>query len=322
MILILSDHDDHSTNIVIDWLKHFNAPYLRINEIDKLKIKAIQLKDSDWDVQIEYGAQVVRFDDITSFWYRRGNFSFELPLFQAETTIQYRENLESTLKHETVILKYLLHFLLKKKRSLGNYNDIKVNKLINLHIAASCGLKVPQTLISSSKNQIADFLSEKKCITKPISEVFFISDSTYSGIAYTSLVEEQHLKEKDDLFFPSLVQENIEKKYELRIFYLNGKCYSMAIFSQLDRQTVVDFRNYNVERPNRGIPFVLPNEILTKVKKFMAEIELISGSIDMIVDVNNNYYFLEVNPVGQFGMVSTPCNYFLEKKLAKFLCQE
>ena len=29
--------------------------------------------------------------------------------------------------------------------------------------------------------------------------------------------------------------------------------------------------------------------------------------------------FLEVNPVGQFGMVSLPCNYQLEKRIAQYL---
>jgi hypothetical protein len=31
------------------------------------------------------------------------------------------------------------------------------------------------------------------------------------------------------------------------------------------------------------------------------------------------YVFLEVNPIGQFGMVSAPCNYNLEKKIAQYL---
>jgi hypothetical protein len=32
--------------------------------------------------------------------------------------------------------------------------------------------------------------------------------------------------------------------------------------------------------------------------------------------------FLEVNPVGQFGMVSAPCNYHLEKKVAELLIRK
>ena len=45
-----------------------------------------------------------------------------------------------------------------------------------------------------------------------------------------------------------------------------------------------------------------------------------SGSIDMIYSTDNIYYFLEVNPVGQFYQVSFPANYYLEKEIAKTLC--
>lgn len=52
----------------------------------------------------------------------------------------------------------------------------------------------------------------------------------------------------------------------------------------------------------------------------MADLDLNCGSIDMILGNDGLYYFLEVNPVGQFGMVSGPCNYYLERKIANFLC--
>lgn len=44
-----------------------------------------------------------------------------------------------------------------------------------------------------------------------------------------------------------------------------------------------------------------------------------TGSIDIVVDKLDVYYFLEVNPIGQFKQVSSPCNYNLEEKIAKFL---
>lgn len=50
----------------------------------------------------------------------------------------------------------------------------------------------------------------------------------------------------------------------------------------------------------------------------MTALDLNSGSIDFIKS-GNNYYFLEVNPIGQFGNVSTDCNYSLERKIAEFL---
>lgn len=53
----------------------------------------------------------------------------------------------------------------------------------------------------------------------------------------------------------------------------------------------------------------------------MNKLNYSSGSIDLVVDKDDKYIFLEVNPVGQFGMVSYPCNYGLEKIIAKALCE-
>lgn len=136
---------------------------------------------------------------------------------------------------------------------------------------------------------------------------------------YTETVSDEFIDTLNDDFFPSLIQQQLDKAYELRIFYLHGNYYSMAIFSQSDQQTCVDFRKYNDKKPNRTVPFCLPSCIEEKIKCFMMTMNLNSGSIDMIVTKKNDYVFLEVNPVGQFGMVSGPCNYRLEKEIATYL---
>lgn len=100
---------------------------------------------------------------------------------------------------------------------------------------------------------------------------------------------------------------------------MKGKFYSMAIFSQNDNQTSVDFRNYNYNKPNRKVPFQLPMEIEKKLDILMKKLDFNSGSIDMIVTVENEYVFLEVNPLGQFSMTSFPCNYNVEKIIAEYL---
>ena len=119
--------------------------------------------------------------------------------------------------------------------------------------------------------------------------------------------------------FPSLIMEKIEKKYEIRSFYLDGRFYSMAIFSQNNKQTEVDFRKYCADRPNKVEPFKLPCDIEEKLERLFRYFDLNCGSIDIIVDKNGKYVFLEINPVGQFQMTSIPCNYNIEQIIANYL---
>ena len=95
----------------------------------------------------------------------------------------------------------------------------------------------------------------------------------------------------------------------------------MAIFSQMDDRTAVDYRHYRPDKPNRQVPFILPLKVQHKLRMLMRDLDLSSGSIDMIYDKFNRYVFLEVNPVGQFGMISQACNYYLEKSVAEHLIE-
>jgi hypothetical protein len=95
----------------------------------------------------------------------------------------------------------------------------------------------------------------------------------------------------------------------------------MAIFSQGDRQTEVDFRRYNRTRPNRAVPYRLPGDIVGKLRTLMGSLGMDTGSQDLIRTPDGRHVFLEVNPAGQFGMVSHRCNYHLEKRMAEYLIE-
>jgi len=128
-------------------------------------------------------------------------------------------------------------------------------------------------------------------------------------------------KELPEVFFPSLVQELLDKEYEIRTFFLLGNFYSVCIFSQQDDKTKIDFRNYHHEKPNRISKYVLPNEIQNKLRELMNKFKLNSGSLDLVFTKDNKYVLLEVNPVGQFAVVSENGNYDLELMIAETLNQ-
>ncbi len=52
----------------------------------------------------------------------------------------------------------------------------------------------------------------------------------------------------------------------------------------------------------------------------MKKLNLDTGSIDLIKDLSGNYYFLEVNPQGQFGGMKE-YGLDIEKNIAEYLIQ-
>ncbi|SEW52250.1 grasp-with-spasm system ATP-grasp peptide maturase [Chitinophaga arvensicola] len=311
-ILILSQsHLEGTTDHVCQWLHHLQIPYLRLNGEDLFRLQHLS------DLPGNAGVSTV--------WYRRkiSSFPAKYTLKQPDFSTQY--TLKRFLVDEFNGLHSFLFYSIDRHKWLNDpISEDYLNKLHVLALARQCGINTPFTDVVTSKTAIAQLLdSYPELIVKPLSECIFLEDT--EGGRYKMLTEtisKENLRTVPEQFFPSLIQEKITKKFEIRTFYLDGDCYSMAIFSQNNRKTKDDFRNYDHQRPNRTVPYQLPADLASKLDQLMKSLRFKTGSIDLMVDMQGNYHFLEINPEGQFGMVSYPCNYYLEKKLAQWLSKQ
>ena len=323
MILIGSIQNDRSTNDVIDWLNYYKEEYIRVNPETKITDLRVGFNDNN-ELSVKIEDTLVDLKDVKSYWFRRGRFNLsEMVPDKGNMSESVKEGIYSHLINEELktIEKYIV-YVLEQKKKLGSYYTGNANKLKSLKIALEVGLTIPDTIVSTTKNILSDFFDKKNgIISKGVQDIMSFISSDKSFCYKTEEVTKDDIDEMNRSFFPSLLQSNIEKLYELRVFYMNGEFYSMAIFSQADEQTKVDFRNYNREKPNRNVPYKLPPDIENKLDLFMKKMNLDTGSIDIIVTPEFEYVFLEVNPVGQYGMTSIPCNYHLDERIAKYLSE-
>lgn len=160
---------------------------------------------------------------------------------------------------------------------------------------------------------------KKMVNSKSVYNAFSFIQNDIGYTSYTSEINLNFINKLPTNIFPSLVQEKVEKEYEIRVFYFLGKFYSMAILSQNNKQTELDYRKYDLKKPNRFIPYKLSDKLKNKISLFMKKLNLNIGSLDFIKSTNGKIYFLEVNFMGQFGMVDFPCNYGIHKDIAEFL---
>ena len=322
MVLIFSVTNDSSTTEVIKWLHCFEIKEITRLNADKPNYDFISYENSEKEkIIIATNDQEIDLLENKISWYRRGK-----NLFQDKGNPQYdgylfsdhdkhiRNNILSELK---VLSDYFYRAIENQGYSLSLNRNSSLNKLSTLEEAKRVGLKTPESQISSSRKQLLDIISRKgNLVTKALSDGVYLFFGGTAYYSYTELINKKNLEKLPTKFFPSLTQVLIEKQYEVRSFFLEGRFYSMAIFSQNDDQTKVDFRKYNNLAPNRNVPYNLPKTITEKLKLLFKKLNLNTGSVDLIKDKKGNYIFLEINPVGQFSMVSYPCNYYLEKKIA------
>ncbi|OJJ15279.1 grasp-with-spasm system ATP-grasp peptide maturase [marine bacterium AO1-C] len=317
--LIFSHQKELTTSHVIDFLLMANKPFVRVNGEDAVEGLHYQISDGELTLSFLINGKRVSLADIDAYWMRKRGIQVGTQL--GEATVM-DEHLTEVLKKEMIPLESHLHNLLEEPAlvdtSVDSFSKAKYcNKLDVLYQAKKHGLSIPDTLVTTRKEAVQRFFAEHKgqVITKGINTTMALNGYATG----TCVVTPQDIDELPEAFFPTLWQTQINKRYELRVFYLEQQFYATAIFSQLDTQTSVDFRNYNTNTPNRVIPFKLPPEIKEKLQRLINHLGYDSCSTDLIVDQQGDFIFLEINPVGQFGMVSEPCNYYLEKKVATIL---
>lgn len=313
MIYIISEENDLITDLVVEWLIDGNVDFKRIN-------------DKGFEDVVFTLKNMSIFQNAKKIWQRRGKANY-LPKQLFSNYPNRKSFLDYLSKEESILTVYIENELRNKlnQNYIGSFiSEATNNKLINLKIAKQNGFNVPETLVTTNKKELQFFLKRhKKIITKDLRAPVNIKTAKKSYFSTgVKLVEDSMIKKLNEYFAPAFFQAYIPKEYEIRVFIFSDQLYSMAIFSQNDIQTSIDFRNYNRQKPNRTVPVILPNDIKDSVLKFMKASNLNTGSIDLIVTPDNEYYFLEVNPMGQFHWLSMNCNYYVDKHIANLLSDE
>ncbi len=316
LVAIFSNDSDFTTNDVYDWITYYGFDCIIIKNLNK-QFTQIKIVIDKNNLMLTINGKA-----LSSIWFRK--YWNTMPIWIQDKTRDYISfHIEQECKVFNSAL--ILAAVGSIKNVIGGNSIIKgevdINKQHLLCLAVNCGLNIPATLISNCKEDIISFLEKhKRVIVKPLSDpASLFVDNNIMYTTYTEIISKNDIENLSDLVFPCFLQEYIEKEFEIRIFYLNNKIYSSAIFSQLYKQTTIDFRKYIKDKEHRTVPFKLPKAIEKSIHILMKVAGLNTGSIDMIYSNNGDYVFLEVNPVGQFGMISEPCNYYLEKKVAEQL---
>jgi len=324
MILILAEEKDHSTNKVIDWLNYYQEEFLRISESSTVEIVECNLQTNDFIINVEQPKLLssqsasINLKDVEAYWYRRGIIRLEAnPKNETEDVDEITSGLLKNFKKKehNILIEYLNYFL-EDRFHIGSFYDNDINKLHALHEANKAGLKIPKTSICSTLTEIKAKFSEGA-----ITKAFYNNAAIYNGHVVGGNTVKVNPQDLDDSFYYSLIQEQVNKKYEIRSFYLDGAIYSASIMSQEHLASQLDCRGKEGLGNNkvRIIPYQLDSETEDKLRGVMQKLGLNTGSIDMMVNHSNEYIFLEVNPVGQYDYISEKCCYDLDQKIAQLL---
>ena len=318
-VLIETSGYDVTTTKVMAWLHAWGYTCVRVNEEDPIAELSLCIADSGaYFVMVLKSGIEVDSRSLASYWFRR-------PAFTTSVPSGFPEPLQRVLEAEWQAVTSAIHDLLLPIHKLGNPGP-EQNKpnLVQLLATQRLGIAVPPTLIANTRAALLDFLAAyPSAITKRIEA---LPQLTHEGVLWaaggTQLLTPDAVRELDPTFFPALVQSYVEKAFELRIFYLKGNFYPMAILPARGRPPLLDVRQPMSPHDQRLVPYTLPPSWEGRLRSLMEILGLDTASIDAVVTPDDRMVFLEANPVGQLDWLSRECNYHLEEHIARYLAGE
>ncbi len=204
-------------------------------------------------------------------------------------------------------------------------NVIYEEKVYQLKIAQEIGFRIPQSFITTSIEEASQYLAPIKedVVYKPFSQNFWEKKKEGGKIdvygLYTTVIKKEDLNDSEHEFpTPNIFQVYVPKKIELRITCVGKAVMACEIQSQKSEIAKHDWRHYDLDNTPH-LKHKLPKDIENLCLKYLRNLNLTYGCIDMIVTPDDEYIFLELNPNGQFGWIEELTGFPITENIARML---
>ncbi len=309
VVIISLSTDEHVVHLLPYLEKNAAVYFIKLDSLANYKLVI-----SDYGKNLLVNGQHIVCDGLTSIWLRR-NIDVSDNDKEPAQILQIRES--------QALSRSLRSFPAKRKVSDQWSIKASEDKLYCLRVAQNCGWKVPDSIVTNNPEVLFAFWKkyDGKICTKTMSVPVILSKNEKAKVFYTSLLDHKDIEERAALVgtVPMLFQQYIEKAYEVRSTVIGNRVYSAAIHSQKSDLTKTDWRNYdfpNVPHFSMSLPTEVEDRLLSTIKK----LGLNFAACDLIVTPDNEYFFLEANPVGQWLWIEQLCGLPISDALCSLLC--
>ncbi|WP_204985414.1 MULTISPECIES: hypothetical protein [Mesorhizobium] len=241
------------------------------------------------------GERTVRLCEIRSAYFRRPQVP-ELPSADQDRYSAYRRDEWLSL------LKSLYLFLENRWLSHPSAILLAEDKPRQLRIARSLGFDIPETLISNSFIEASRFAAGRTVIGKPLRNAL-VQPNGEERVIFTTRLPELVEDDKESVAaVPVIYQVEIPKVCDIRVTVVGERVFAVTIDSQSRHETVTDWRKGSFPDLIHQI-VCLPKDVEAACVDLTRRLNLRFGAIDLVLDHEGRYWFLECNPNGQWAWI-------------------
>lgn len=196
-------------------------------------------------------------------------------------------------------------------RCVNRYSASRLvrNKGVQLRMAGASGLKTPATLMSNSPTAVRHFFDQypDNAICKAFAtHVWQQQGSEDLMVTETFSLNRDELPADDAVFTysPAIYQEKVEKQFDVRAVLMGDRVYSFAVRTPANS---LDWRHDAALKKVAVEHITTPAAVERGILRFAAAAGVCTGSLDLAVDRNGEWWFLEINEQGQFLWLDDFC---------------
>lgn len=186
------------------------------------------------------------------------------------------------------------------------------NKLLQLRVARDIGMKCPETIVTNSPNLVKT--DEQRYIVKSIDTAILRIDDK-EAFVYSNVLDNSDITLYNNKIAPLVVQTYIEPKIDIRVTVIDDVFYAVRI---LKNGEGVDGDWRRMKNDIEFVPFSLPDDVAAACIKVVQSLGLCFGGIDLI-ESDGRYYFLEINPTGEWGWLVNSAKLPIPASICDFL---
>lgn len=304
MLLIITNRQDYTADYLILGLRELGVDFVRFNTEEFPEQVGLTLSFSSTGLS---GSLVIRgrqidTREIKSVWYRRPVSSVPSRKIRDEAARQFAVQESNTALQG--LWRILDSFWVSHPDNIRNAES----KIQQLAIAGRCGFSVPTTLITKSPSAASNFYEEfsSELVYKPL-EYSKITRGDRVSLIYTNRLDEKLASRFANVAAaPTLLQQHIKKKVEIRVTVVGRQAIAAEIHSQDHPKSRDDWRRID-PREITHTPHLLPTGVEKSCIDLVSRLGLQFGAIDLIVTPDDEYIFLEINPNGQWAWIQQIC---------------
>lgn len=323
MLLIVTERFDPHVDFVEPLLDERAIPWRRFHFGDfPMSMSAgCEINNGNVGGSLCLNNQPLALKDIHAVWYRRTE--------KAKLPADLDEGDRLLVEREARAFIQGLWRLLDQAFWISNPDAIRQasSKAEQLVRAARFGFRVPPTCVSNDPDYIRAFLdrlgAETEVIYKPHTPIMVDQPEGKTGVVYTTRLGREERERLDEIrLTPGIFQAYIPKQVELRVTVVLDAVFACAIHSQSVAETRTDWRAHrwgDATSYPRHEAFSLPAHIGDACRNLVASYGLIFGAIDLIFTPAGEYYFLELNPNGQWAWIQQNTGQPIREKLCSVI---